>query len=289
MNPFVITTDTAADLPESYIKESRIEVLPLYYNLGGTIYGGESDLSPEDFYKRMRNGQMPTTMAVNPEHAKEVFRKHLEAGEDILHIALSSALSGSCNNAVLAANELLEEFPNRRLIVVDSFSVSLGEGLLVYKANKLKEQGRSIIEVAAWLEENKFQVCHLFTVDDLFHLQRGGRISKAAAILGTMINVKPVLHVDKDGKLAPLHNVRGRKKALTALVDHMQEQMAGFEEQNDLVFISHGDCIDDAKYVADLVNTRLGIASSMIHFVSPTIGSHSGPGTVALFFLGHTR
>lgn len=289
MNDFIITTDTTSDLPESYVKEHNIEIHPLYYNLDGVIYGGDVKLNPKDFYAIMRSGQMPTTMAVNPETAKDIFKKYLELGMDVLHIGFSSALSGSYNNAMIAANELKEEYPDRNIILIDSLSASLGEGLLVHKAVMLKETGKSLEETAAWIEENKLHICQIFTVNDLFHLQRGGRVSKATAIIGTMINVKPILHVDNEGRLIPLQNVRGRKRSLATLVDNMEEQIKGYENQNDIVFISHGDSIEDAEYVASLIKSRFGIQSFLIDYVCPTIGSHSGPGTIALFFMGANR
>jgi DegV family protein with EDD domain len=170
--------------------------------------------------------------------------------------------------------------------VVDSLCASLGEGLLVHKAVQLKEKGKSLDEIASWLEENKLNLCHIFTVDDLHHLHRGGRVSKTSAIIGTLINVKPVLHVDNEGHLIPLNNVRGRKKALISLVE---ARLDGYRDQNDTVFISHGDCLEDAEFVASLVKERYGINDILINYVCPTIGAHSGPGTVALFFMGNKR
>lgn len=289
MRDFKITTDTTCDLPESYVKEHNIDIHSLYYNLDGIIYGEDMQLSPPEFYAKMRKGQMPTTMAVNPELSKEIFKKHLDAGYDILHIGFSSALSSSFNNAVIAANELLDEYPDHKIILIDSLCASLGEGLLVHKTVMLKESGKSLEETAAWVEENKLHICQFFTVNDLFHLQRGGRVSKATAIIGTMINVKPILHVDNEGRLTPLHNVRGRKHSLTTLVDHMEKRIVGYEDQNDTVFISHGDTIEDAEFVASLIKKRFGIESFLIDYVCPTIGAHSGPGTIALFFMGDGR
>ena len=173
--------------------------------------------------------------------------------------------------------------------MIDALSASLGEGLLVHKAVLLKETGKSLDEVADWVEKNKLHLCHNFTVDDLFHLHRGGRVSKATAILGTMINIKPVLHVDDEGHLIAIGKVRGRKKSLSALVDRMADQIKGYEDQNDVVFISHGDCVEDAEYVKKLVQERFGIEKFIINHVGPTIGAHSGPGTVALFFMGNPR
>ncbi len=291
MNPYVIMTDTTADLPESYIKEHQLEILSLSYTIDGTTYDREHPLDVREFYAKMRAGSMPTTAQVNPEQAKEAFKKCLEQGKDVLYIAFSSGLSGTYGSAVIAARELEEdkEYPGRKVIVLDSLSASLGEGLLVHKAVMLKEAGKSMEETADWVEKNKLHLCHNFTVDDLFHLHRGGRVSKATAILGTMINIKPVLHVDDEGHLIAIGKVRGRKKSLSALVDRMAEQIRGYEEQNDVVFISHGDCGEDAEYVKKLVQERFGVESFIINHVGPTIGAHSGPGTLALFFVGNPR
>ncbi len=289
MNQYIITTDTTSDLPEDYLKQNNILLLPLYYNFEGTVYGDKVFLEPKEFYDKMRKGAMPTTMAVNPENARDIFTDLLDQGYDILHIAFSSALSGSCSVAATVARELMDERPGTRITVIDSLCASLGEGLLVHKAAQLKDDGHSIDETAGWLEEHKLNLCHMFTVDDLHHLHRGGRVSKATAIIGTLINVKPVLHVDNEGRLIPLNNVRGRKKALISLVDQMEASLLEDRGQNDTIFISHGDCLEDAQYVADLVKDRFGIQNIMINYVSPTIGAHSGPGTVALFFMGKAR
>lgn len=289
MNTYVIMTDNMADLPESYIKEHELEVLSLSYILDGETYDRNHPLEVGEFYNRMRGGSMPTTSQVNPEQAKEAFTSCLEQGKDVLYIAFSSGLSGTYNSGKIAAEEIEEEgrFPDRKLVVLDSLSASLGEGLLVHKAVQLKEAGKSLEEVASWVEEHKLNLCHNFTVDDLFHLHRGGRVSKATAILGTMINIKPILHVDNEGHLIAIGKVRGRKKSLSALADRMGEQIKGFE--NPEVFISHGDCLEDAEYVEKLVRERFGVENFLINHVGPTIGAHSGPGTIALFFMGSPR
>jgi DegV family protein with EDD domain len=289
MKKYIITTDTTCDLPQDYLQQHNVSLLPLYYSLNGTVYGDKNDLNPKEFYNIMRNGAMPTTMAVNPDNARQIFTSLIEEGYDILHIAFSSALSGSCSAAATTARELCEENSDAKIVVVDSLCASLGEGLLVHKAVMLKESGQSLEDVAKWIEDNKLNVCHLFTVDDLHHLHRGGRVSKATAIIGTLINVKPVLHVDNEGRLIPLNNVRGRKKALISLVDQMEERINGYNEKNDIIFISHGDCEEDAQFVADLIKERFGIENSLLNLISPTIGAHAGPGTVALFFMGKQR
>lgn len=287
MREYIISTDSTADLPADYLKEHNISVHPLYYNIEGQVYGGDNDLTPSEFYAKMRSGIMPTTMATNPEHVRNLFLKQVEEGYDVLHIGFSSALSSSLNNAAVSAREVCEEHPEAKITVIDSCAASLGQGLLVHKAVMMKEQGKSMDEVAAWVEVNKDHLCHEFTVDNLFHLHRGGRVSKATAIIGTLINVKPALHVDLQGRLIPLVNVRGRKKALIKLVEFMEEKIEGYD--NDIIFISHGDCLEDAQFVADLIKEKFGITNFLINYVSPTIGTHSGPGTVALFFMGKEK
>mgnify|MGYP003254873059 FL=1 len=289
MNNYIITADTTTDLPEDYIKKHDLGIMSLTYTLEGTTYSKDNPLDVRLFYEKMRNGSMPTTSQVNPENAKNIFLPYLKDGYDILHIAFSSGLSGSYNSTRIAAEELSEEFPDRKITIIDSLAASLGEGLLVHKAVMLKEQGADLDTVADWVEQNKLHIVHNFTVDDLFHLHRGGRVSKATAILGTMINVKPILHVDDEGHLIALSKVRGRKKSLQALVDSMEKQMGAYRSQNDIVFISHGDSLADAQYVADLVKQRFGIESFLINYVGPTIGAHSGPGTIALFYMGDYR
>lgn len=291
MNPYVIMTDTTADLPESYIREHGLSILSLSYILEGQTYDREHPLDVKEFYAKMRAGSMPTTSQVNPEQAKTAMCACLEKGLDVLYIAFSSGLSGTYNSGRIAAEEIAEEglFPERKIVVIDSLSASLGEGLLVHKAVKQKEAGKSLDEVADWVEKNKLRICHNFTVDDLFHLHRGGRVSKATAILGTMMNVKPVLHVDDEGHLIAIGKVRGRKKSISALVDRMAEQMKGFADQNDVVFISHGDCPEDVAFLEKLIREKFGITEFLVNEVGPTIGAHSGPGTLALFFVGEPR
>ncbi|MBS6194814.1 MAG: DegV family protein [Clostridiales bacterium] len=289
MSEFVITTDNTADLPYSYYEEHGLEYMYLTYQMDGESFGKGHELEAKEFYDRIRNGSMPTTSQVNSEEAKDVLRPFLEQGKDVLHLAFSSGLSGTYNSVRLAAEELMEEFPERKVIVIDSLCASLGEGMFVDKAVELKEEGKSMDEIAAWMEEHKLNFCHVFTVDDLFHLHRGGRVSKAAAVVGTMINLKPLLHVDNEGHLIPVSKVRGRKKSLQGLVSLMEERMGSWKDKNTKVFISHGDCQDDAEYVAKLVKEKLGLETSLINVIGSTIGTHTGAGVVALFFMGDYR
>ena len=289
MNEFVIITDTTADLPKDYIEKNKIGLLAISFQIDGKEYCDNESLDIEDFYNKMRSGSMPTTAQVNPEQTKIKIEEYLKQGYDVLCISLSSGLSGTYNNARLAAIKLNEKYKENKVVVVDSLSASLGEGFLVNKAVELKKTGKSIDEVVTWLEENKLNVCQYFTVDDLNHLYRGGRVSKVTAMLGTLIGVKPILHVDNEGKLIPIDKVRGRKRSLTNLVDNMEKLMGSYKYQNDIVFISHGDAKEDAEIVADKIKERFGIESFLISPIGPTIGTHSGPGTIALFFMGENR
>ena len=232
---------------------------------------------------------MPTTSQANPEQVRKLFEGILKEGKDILHIAFSSGLSGSYNSARIAAEELKEMYEGAEICVIDSLCASVGEGLLYHKARCMKEKGKTLQEVAAWVEKNKLHICHNVAVDDLNHLYRGGRLSRTSAVVGSMINIKPFIHMDENGKLVPIGKVRGRKKSLNILVDAMEEQIKGYEEENDVIMISHGDCIGDARYVGKLVEERFGIHNILINYVGTVIGSHTGTGVVALCFMGNKR
>ena len=289
MSEYVITTDNNSDLPEKYLKDHGVGCMYLSYSMDGKNYTHENFLPEHEFYEAMRNGSMPTTAQENPENAKALLEPYLKEGKDILHIAFSSGLSGTYNSSRIAAEELMEEYPDRRIIVVDSLSASLGQGLLVWLAQQKKELGQTLEDVADWAEKNKLKMVHLFTVDDLNHLYRGGRVSRTTAIVGSMLNIKPVLHVDNEGKLTAIGKVRGRKKALQELVKLMDEKIGSFGADCDTIFISHGDCEQDAQYVAAKVKEKYNIKNIIINQVGATIGAHSGPGTMALFFVGDVR
>ena len=289
MSEYVITTDNNSDLPEKYLKDHGVGCMYLSYSMDGKNYTHGNFLPEHEFYEAMRNGSMPTTAQVNPENAKALLEPYLKEGKDILHIAFSSGLSGTYNSSRIAAEELMEEYPDRRIIVVDSLSASLGQGLLVWLAQQKKELGQTLEDVADWVEKNKLKMVHLFTVDDLNHLYRGGRVSRTTAIVGSMLNIKPVLHVDNEGKLTAIGKVRGRKKALQELVKLMDEKIGSFGADCDTIFISHGDCEQDAQYVAAKVKEKYNIKNIIINQVGATIGAHSGPGTMALFFVGDVR
>ena len=289
MSEYVITTDNNSDLPEEYLKDHGVGCMYLSYSMDGKNYTHGNFLPEHEFYEAMRNGSMPTTAQVNPENAKALLESYLKEGKDILHIAFSSGLSGTYNSSRIAAEELMEEYPDRKIIVVDSLSASLGQGLLVWLAQQKKELGQTLEDVVDWVEKNKLKMVHLFTVDDLNHLYRGGRVSRTTAIVGSMLNIKPVLHVDNEGKLTAIGKVRGRKKALQELVKLMDEKIGSFGADCDTIFISHGDCEQDAQYVAAKVKEKYNIKNIIINQVGATIGAHSGPGTMALFFVGDVR
>lgn len=289
MRDFIIATDTTSDLPKDFLENYNIPELNLYYAFGDEVYGKDKKLSDKDFYNRMRNGELPTTMAITPEEAIDTFTKYAKDGKDILYIAFSSALSSTYNNACIAANEVMEAYPETKIIVVDSLSASLGEGLMVYRACQLRNEGRSIDEVAEYLNEHATNFVHLFTVDDLHHLHRGGRVSKATAVIGTLASIKPILHVDDNGKLVSLSKTRGRKKSISELFDLMKKLIGKYEYETDKVFISHGDCLEEAEFLADMIRQEYPHFEIMINYVSPTIGAHAGPGVIALFFMGDSR
>ncbi len=290
MREFVITTDNNGDLPKDYTIENNIEVISLSYILEGKTYTAENSLPFDVFYDKVRMGAMPTTSQINPDQVETVFKKILDEGKDILHISFSSALSGSCNSVNIAINELQEQYPNAKMVNIDTLNASMGQGLLAYHAIEMKKAGKSMDEIVETIEDMKPSIAGLFTVDDLNHLHRGGRVSKATAIIGSMANIKPILHVNTEGKLASIDKARGRKKSLNALVEKMEQHCVGMEElNNEMIMISHGDCLEDAIYLKEKITEKLGFANFMISEVGPTIGAHSGPGTVALFFHASKR
>ena len=291
MSKLKIITDSASDI--TYAEEAAygIRVIPFPIALDGKSYLSRVDFDNQGFYTLMNQhpDALPTTSQINPETAKEYLNGFLEESRQLLVLSFSSGLSGTCGNVSLAAREIMEERPDCRIVVEDTLCASLGEGLLVHKAVQMKKAGKSLDETAQWVEAHKENLVHVFTVDDLFHLHRGGRVSKATAIVGTLAGIKPLLHVDEQGHLTAVGKVRGRKKSLQSLVDMMEKQVGSWHDKNDCIFISHGDCAEDADYVKQLVEERFGRKDFLINEIGPTIGTHSGPGTVALFFMGDVR
>lgn len=287
MRDYVITVNSTVDLPKEWLEDRNVPVLALKYTIDGETYKDMEGLSHKEFFQKLREGKMAVTTQMNPEEAKERFEPFLKSGKDILHLGFSSGLSGTYNSMRIAAEELAEEYPDRKVIVIDTLCACLGEGLLLYYALKRKEEGMSIEELAQWVEENKLHVCHNVTVDDLNHLQRGGRVSKTAAVLGTMVQIKPMIHMDDHGCLQVIGKERGRKKSIHKLVEMALKQYEGYE--NDLVMITHGDCLEDAEHLAGLVREKMGIEEVLINNIGTVIGSHTGPGVLALFCMGNQR
>ena len=287
---FEIVTDSSSNLTDELIQQYRLHILSLMFRVNDKEYysyekGKKTDL--KQFYTMMRNKEEITTTLIDINVCTPIFEEILRAGNDLLYIGFSSALSGSYQAAAMVLEDLKVSYPDRRILSVDTLGASLGEGLLVYHAAKLREQGKNIDEVYEWVLNNRLRLCHWFTVDDLFFLKRGGRVSGAAAVLGTILGVKPIMHMDNEGRLILVEKTRGRKRSLDMLVDRMER--TAIEPQSQTVFITHGDCIEDAEYVAEQVRKRLKVTDILINYVDPVIGAHSGPGTIALFFLGTER
>ncbi|WP_288174295.1 DegV family protein [Sporofaciens musculi] len=287
MKDYIITVNSTVDLPKEWLTERGVPVVPLSYTIDGETYQDMNGLSAKEFFKKLRAGKMAVTSQVNPDDAKEALRPFLEEGKDILHLGFSSALSGTLNSMRIAAEELKEEYPNQNIIVIDTLCACMGEGLLLYYALKRKAGGCSMEETAKWVEENKLHVCHNVTIDDLNHLQRGGRISKTVAVLGGMVKIKPMIHIDDKGALQVIGKERGRKKSLNNIVDKAVVQSKGWK--NDIIMITHGDCREDAEYVAKLVREKMGIDNILINNIGTVIGSHTGPGVAAVFCMGEKR
>ncbi len=284
---YVILTDSGSDLSPEMAAELQVQIMPLMYTLddGEPMPGDGANI--QDFYKQLREGKSAKTSAANYEDLTKILEKIVSDGKDVLYIAFSSGLSSTVSTAILVSRELSEKYPERKIYVVDSLAASLGHGLLVYLAAKQRTAGASIEAVRDYVEETKLHLCHWFTVDDLHHLKRGGRVSAATAAIGTMLSIKPVLHVDDAGHLINVAKARGRKASLAALVERMEQ--TAIDPAGQTVFISHGDALEDAQAVAQMVRDKMGVQDIHIGYIGPVIGAHSGPGTIALFFLGTQR
>ncbi len=289
MKDFVITTDSNCDLLESYIQEKQIHIIPHYYDIEGVTYGDEVILTPKEFYDKMRSGLMPTTMASNPDYILRTFQSYVDKGLDILHISFTSELSSGCSNVTSGAKEICEENPDAKITVIDTLNASLGEGMFIMKAVEMKEAGKSLDEIVEYLETIKQEFCVRFIVDDLGHLQRGGRISKTSAFFGSLIGVKPVLYINSEGQLVPLTTARGRKKSLSLICNDMMESMGKYLDSDDPICIVHGDSLEDAKYLEGLILEKLPNKKIIINYITPSIGAHSGPGAIGLCFMGEKR
>ena len=290
MRDYVILTDSCCDLSAQMADELGIQVMPLRLLLDDQEYLNYLDgreIGFKEFYDRVRGGSMPTTSALNVGDFEEAMRAILETGKDVLYLAFSSGLSTTYQSSVIAADGLREEFPDSKIIVVDTLTASMGQGLLVYLCAQQKKAGKTMEEVRDYAEEIKLNICHWVTVDDLNHLKRGGRVSAATALFGTMLTIKPIIHVDNEGHLINVGKARGRKASLMTLADEMAKTAINPADQT--VFISHGDCLDDVNSLADELRNRLGVKEVVINYIGPVIGSHTGAGVVALFFVGSHR
>lgn len=290
MKDYILFTDSTTDLPNSFVLENNIEVLPLTFTLDGKDYKNYLDgreLSTKDFYDKMRNGKQPVTAQVNSEEFIERVKPFVEKGHDILYVCFSSALSGTFNSVRLGVEELLEQFPKANIKVVDSKLASMGEGLLVWYANKFKQEGLSLEENYKKLEEQKGKISAWFTVSDIATLKRGGRLSNAAAFIATALKIKPILHISEEGKLVARTKKIGRKQSLIALVEEMEKRIN--KEECDIIFIAHGDCLEEANYLKQLVEEKTGHKNFMLGEVGPVIGAHTGPDVMTLFFIGKEK
>lgn len=289
MRDFCITTDSNSDLPKEYIEKFDTTIIPQYYSFGDVVYGDELNMSPKEFYERMKGGELPQSQANNPAVIEDKFRAILDKGMDIIHIAFSSGLSGSYNNVCMVARELTEEYSGAQITVIDSLNVSLGESLMVIYANQLKEKGSSYDKVVMSLEEFKNHINVQFTVDDLFHLQRGGRVTKTTAVVGSALNLKPFLYVNNIGALSSDGTARGRKKSLRALVDRMKATLDDNTDFTLPIGIVHGNCYEEAESVADMIKSMTPFSNVIINDISPSIGAHAGPGALGVIYYGQPK
>lgn len=287
MNKYVIITDSSSDLTKDILSDSSLALLQLDVLVEGEESRANCDVDIKEFYGKLRAKKGATTSAVNIDKFLEIFESYLKDGSDVLYLGFSSGLSGTYNAGLVAAKELAEKYPERKIYAIDTLAASLGQGLLVNYAVNMKNDGADIDTVRDFIEENKLHLCHWFTVDDLFFLKRGGRVSAATAVVGSMLSIKPVLHVDNKGRLISVSKARGRKAAIDALFDKMKE--TAIEPENQTIFISHGDATEDAEYLADRIREELHVKEVKIGYVGPVIGAHAGPGVLALFFIGSER
>lgn len=287
MRDYVIVTDSGSDLNAAFAGELGIRVLDLTVIKDGEAPIADSKMDIKGFYSFLREKKMATTSAVNVEAFEEAMEQIIAEDKDILYLGFSSGLSSTYNAGRLAAEEMAQKYPERKILAADTLCASLGQGLLVYLAVQKKNEGATIEEVKAWVEEKKLNLCHWFTVDDLMFLKRGGRVSATTAVVGTMLSIKPVMHVDNEGHLIKVSTARGRRASIDALFDKMKATAIDPAAQS--VFICHGDCVEDANYLADKIKSELGVKEVYIGYTGAVIGSHSGPGTLALFYLGTER
>lgn len=290
MNDYVIFTDANSDIDAAMVEKFGVEVLPMRFAIAGKEYYNWPDkreMSSEEFYVKIRGGEMSSTTQTNAIEFEELFRPFLQKGQDVLYVGFSSGLSGTLHAARLAQEVLIQEFPTQKVVVVDTLSISLAQTMLVQIAAQMKKEGKSIEEVATWIDENKLKVAHWVTVDDLNFLKRGGRLSGTAALVGTMLNIKPVLRVNDEGKLVAVDKVRGRRNSLLRLVDELEKGI----EKDDLktIYVAHADCETDAQFVVEEIKNRFSQADVQYGFIGPVIGGHTGPNAIAVFFYAQNR
>ena len=287
MNDYLIITDSSCDLTSDFAEQLGVKVIKLEFIVEGEEARANDSIDEKQFYDMLRSGKMVTTSAIAMERFISEVEPALAEGRDVLYLGFSSGLSSTYNAGFVGAQELSEKYPDRKIYTVDTLAASMGQGLLVWYAANMKKEGKSIEEVRDFVENNKLNLAHWFTVDDLFFLKRGGRVSAATALVGTMLSIKPVMHVDDEGHLIKVTTARGRKNAINALFEKAKE--SAIDAASQTMFISHGDCIEDAEYLAAKLKDELGVKEVIISYVGPVIGAHSGPGTLALFFIGTNR
>ena len=288
MQNYIILTDSGTDLTKEMAKEVDVEMIDLTVTVEGREPVPDSEMDVKELYALLRKKQKSSTSAINIDGFVSKMTPYLEDGKDIIYLGFSSGLSSTYSSAHCAADELREKYPDRKIYTVDTLCASLGEGLIVWLAAKKRLDGATIEEVRAFVENNKLNLCHWFTVDDLFFLKRGGRVGAATAVVGTVLGIKPVMHVDNEGKLIKTGVARGRKASIDAMFEKAKKTMLNAPADT-TVFISHGDCEDDAKYLADRLQNELKVKDIKIAYIGSVIGSHSGPGTLAVFYLGTQR
>jgi EDD domain protein, DegV family len=287
MEDYLIVSDATCDLPAELAEKLGIVIIPMQFTMSGQVYTHYPDAREMDFhtfYQRTKNGEMSVTSQINSSVYEEYWEPYLAQGKEILYLAFSSALSSTYQSSLIAAEELRARYPQRKILCLDTKCASVGEGMLVFAAAQKKAEGMGFDELARWVEQTRDHACHWFTVDDLNHLKRGGRISAVSAVVGTALGIKPVLHVDKNGELTPVANVRGRKKSLETLVEHMAATCVHPEEQT--VFIGHGDDPEAAESIRSLILDRFKVKDIIIADTGPIVGAHTGCGFAALFYFG---
>ena len=287
MSNYVVTVNSTVDLPKAWLEERNVSIVPLKYTIEDRTYVDMEGLSSKEFFRKLREGKMAVTSQVNPDEVRKMLEPILKEGKDILHLGFTSALSGTFNSMRLAAEELKDEYPERKIMVVDTKCACMGEGLLLYYVLQKKDAGATIEEAYAYAEEMKEHIGHYVTVDDLHHLHRGGRVSKTSAVIGSMVKIKPILVINEEGKLVVVSKERGRKKSMNTIVDMAVERTGNYK--NDIVMITHGDCLDEAEYLAGLVREKMGVDNILINNIGTVIGGHTGPGVLAVFALAEYK